>query len=82
MVPLTTFVPLKLVSLAALISFIKIRESNTDRPAKIENESENNLENSQNLYKLKNTAFRNLGKTKGSNTNGRSKRSPFKHIGK
>jgi hypothetical protein len=72
----------RLVSLAALISFVKIRESNTDKPARIENESDNNLENSQNLYKLKNNAFRHLGRSKGSNTNGRSKRSPFKHIGK
>lgn len=67
----------RLVSLAALISFVKIRESNAARPIKVENEIQNTLEKSENLYKLKSGAFRNIG-SKKSGSMGR-KRSPFKH---
>jgi hypothetical protein len=72
----------RLVSLAALISFIKIRESNTNRPIRIENELNNNLQMSENLYKLNRGAFRNLGKSKSSLKAGKKGRSPFKHIGR
>lgn len=72
----------RLVSLAALIAFVKIRESNTNRPIRVENEIDNNLQNSENLYKLNRGAFRNLGKSKQSMTSSKKGRSPFKHIGR
>jgi len=70
----------RLVSLAALISFVKIREANTDKPVRVENDIENNLQNSQNLYKLKNHPFRNLGKSNKSGLGNKGRRSPFKSI--
>lgn len=72
----------RLVSLAALIAFVKIRESNTNRPIRVENEIDNNLQNSENLYKLNRGAFRNLGKSKQSMMSSKKGRSPFKHIGR
>jgi len=69
----------RLISLAALIAFAKIRESNTARPVRIENELDNTLQNSGNLYKLNSSAFRNISKNKGY-TKGNNKRSPFKRI--
>ena len=72
----------RLVSLAALIAFVKIRESNTNKPIRVENEIDNNLQNSENLYKLNRGAFRNLGKSKQSMTSSKKGRSPFKHIGR
>ena len=71
----------RLVSLAALISFVKIREANTDRPVRVENDINENLVNSENLYKLKSAPFRNLGKSNRQNSGGKP-RSPFKRIGK
>jgi hypothetical protein len=72
----------RLVSLAALISFVKIRESNTTRPIRVENDVDNNLQMSENLYKLNRGAFRNLGKSKSSKLSSKRGRSPFKHIGR
>lgn len=72
----------RLVSLASLIAFVKIREANSNRPIRIENEIDNNLQNSDNLYKLNRGAFRNLGKSKKSSMTSKRGRSPFKHIGR
>jgi hypothetical protein len=69
----------RLVSLAALIAFVKIRESNTNKPVRVENESENLLENNKNLYKLNSSAFRNVGRQKR-HSKGKRGRSPFKRI--
>ena len=69
----------RLVSLAALISYVKIKESNTEKAVRVENEYENKLEKSQNLYKLNNSAFRNLGK-RGSSSGMKMKKSPFKRL--
>ena len=71
----------RLVTLAALIAFVKIQESNTERPVKVENQIESGLEKSQNLYKLNNRVFRNLGKSSGGMKSGK-RRSPFKNIGR
>lgn len=71
----------RLVSLAALVAFVKIREANTQRPVKVENDVEDNLQKSQNLYKLNRGAFRHIGKTK-SNKFSKKGRSPYKHIGR
>ena len=69
----------RLVSLAALISFVKIRESNTQVNIRVENQINNNLEKSQNLYKLKSGAFRHMGRSKNQSSV-KGKRSPFKRI--
>jgi hypothetical protein len=68
----------RLVSLAALISYVKINESNVSPEVRVENEVGKDLEKSQNLYKLKSGAFRNVGKSKGFTNKG--KRSPFKRM--
>lgn len=72
----------RLVSLAALISFVKIRESNVEATVRVENDIQENLVNSENLYKLKSDPFRNLGKSKGHGLGGGKPRSPFKRIGR
>jgi hypothetical protein len=70
----------RLVSLAALIAFIKVRESNTQISTRIENDVNENLQNTENLYKLKHSGFRNIGKSLQSST--KKTQSPFKRIGK
>ena len=70
----------RLVSLAALIAFVKIREANVSKAVRVENEMENNLENTENLYKLKSSAFRNLGKQSKSAAGKGKGRSAFKRI--
>jgi hypothetical protein len=69
----------RIVSLAALIAFVKIQDSNRKTKVRIENEIPNNLENSQNLYKLKSSPFRNIGK-KPRHSNVKKKRSPYKRL--
>jgi len=69
----------RIVSLAALIAFVKIQDSNRLTKIRIENEIPENLENSQNLYKLKSSPFRNIGKKKN-NSNFSKKRSPYKRL--
>ncbi len=69
----------RLVALAALIAYVKIREANTNRTERIENETSNHLENNKNLYKLNNNGFRNLGRSGGISQSTKSK-SPFKRI--
>jgi len=69
----------RLVSLAALIAFVKVRESNAPRPVKVENEIGEGLEKSENLYKLKSSGFKHVGRSGGSNQSAK-RRSPFKRI--
>jgi len=70
----------RLVSLAALIAFVKVRESNVSKPVRVENEIEDNLQNTENFHKLKSSAFRNIGRKRGSGNNSKPRRSPFKRI--
>jgi hypothetical protein len=70
------------VSLAALISFVKVREANSVRLTRTENELDKSLENSPELYKLKRGAFNNIGKGRGRSASVKKQRSPFKHIGR
>jgi len=66
----------RLVSFAALVAFAKVQQSNRGY-TKIR-ESTTNLENSKNLYKLKYTPFRNIGKT--TNMKSSMKKSAFKNF--
>lgn len=54
----------RLVSLAALVAFVKIRLANMHRTVRVENEGLNNLEKNKDLYKLDSSAFRNVGRRK------------------
>jgi hypothetical protein len=72
----------RIVSLAALISFVKVRQANGAKLARVENDLTKNLENSQDLYKLNRSAFRNIGKSRGSSMGGKKRKSAFKHIGR
>jgi len=68
----------RLVSFAALVAFIKVQESNRGYKKVIEKDAQN-LENSKDLFKLKSTPFRNLGRgDKG--LGGRKNKNPFRHI--
>jgi hypothetical protein len=69
----------RIVSLAALIAFVKIQSSNRQTKVRVENDIPDKLENSQNLYKLNSSPFRNLGRKKGS-SGFKKRRSPFKRL--
>lgn len=69
----------RLVSLAALVAFTKILIANRGYKQRVDNESHHNLENSQELYKLNNRPFSNIGQSKMQATSTR-KRSGFKHL--
>ena len=67
----------RLVAFSALIAFAKVQQSNRGYLKRRESASKS-LDNQENLYKLKYSAFRNLGRNKGI---GRTKkRSGFKNI--
>jgi hypothetical protein len=69
----------RLVSFAALVGFMKIQQSNRGYAKRtIMDDAAKNLQKSENLYKLNNSAFRHMGRAQM--RNGQSfKRSPFKH---
>lgn len=70
----------RLVSLAALIAFVKIQQSNTEKPVRVENDIEQNLENSQKMTKLDRTMFRNLEASHKNQASQKKPRSPFKRL--
>jgi len=69
----------RLVTLASLVAFAKIQQSNRGYQKRVENESGKDLEKSPNLYKLESNPFRTLGK-KRLPGNPRKNRSPFKRL--
>jgi hypothetical protein len=71
----------RLVALAALIAFVKINESNRPKEVRVENEFAENLQKSQEMYKLNKSAFTHIGK-QNSLTEYKRSRNPFKNIGK
>ena len=70
----------RLVALAALVSFAKVQQANRGYRKRIETTDKKHLEKSANLFKLKTTPFRHLGKSGGDNTGQRPNRNPFKNI--
>lgn len=70
----------RMVSFCALVSFMKIQESNRGYMKRVVmDEAAKNLQKSENLYKLSNSPFRHMGM--GSKGNGQKiSRSPFKHF--
>ena len=68
----------RLVALTALIAYVRILDSNSEKPVRVENVV-SDLHNTKNLYKLNNNAFRNIGKSgQGNSTN--KNRTAFKHV--
>ena len=70
----------RLVAFSALVAFSKIQESNRGYLKRRESESDNSLDNSKNLYKLKYSPFKNLGRGKTTVGGHKIKRSAFKNI--
>ena len=70
----------RLVSFAALVAFVRIQSSNRGYKKKhIMDDAAKKLQKSENLYKLSNNPFRNIGR--GKSANGRKgRRSPFKNL--
>lgn len=69
----------RLVSLAALIAFAKVQQSNLGYKKRTERET-SNLQKSDKMFKLHNNPFRHVGGT-GSGNNGMQKpRNPFKNL--
>ena len=71
----------RLVAFSALVAFAKVQQSNRGYLKRKESDkSSNNLDNSENLYKLSMNPFKNLGRGKKNNRNNKFKKSPFKNI--
>jgi len=69
----------RLVAFASLIAFAKVQQSNRGFSKRKESELDNKFDNSKNLYKLKYSPFRNIGKNKV--VNGKKfKKSAFKNL--
>lgn len=69
----------RLVAFSALISFVKIQQSNRGYSKRKETEGDGTLHNSKNLYKLKYSPFKNIGQNKA--VSGiKLKRSAFKNF--
>ena len=69
----------RLVALTTLITFVRIQLSNLERPTRVENDVEENLENSQKMIKLNKSMFRNVG-TGSMKHSSQKSRSPFKRL--
>ena len=70
----------RLVAFSALVAFAKLQQANRGYIKRKERDkSVDNLEKSQNLYKLNMRPFKNLGRKKKT-LQGRERRSPFKNI--
>jgi hypothetical protein len=69
----------RLVSLAALISFAKVQQANRGFRKRVDQVNSNNLQKSDNLYKLNTSPFRHMGKTRSA-TGMSIPRSPFKNM--
>jgi len=69
----------RLVAFSALIAFAKVQQSNRGYAKRNEGQDPNKLENSKNLYKLKYSPFKNLGRNRSVDSN-KIKRSAFKNF--
>ncbi len=69
----------RLVAFSALIAFAKVQQSNRGYAKRVESDDAN-LEKSKNLYKLKYTPFRNVGRNRTPMGNKKFTKSPFKNF--
>jgi hypothetical protein len=70
----------RLVSLAALVAFAKIQQANRGYKKRVDNETGKDLQKSQNLYKLNNNPFSNIGRLNKESLNSERKRSITKRL--
>ncbi len=70
----------RLIALGALIAFVKIQQTNRGITTRQENELEDNLHKSENLYKLKSSPFTNIGKGKAQDSLYKKSRSITKRL--
>jgi hypothetical protein len=70
----------RLVAFSALVAFAKIQQSNRGYLKRTDSDSLNSLDNSKNLYKLKYSPFKNLGRGKTMTGDQKPKRSAFKNF--
>ena len=69
----------RLVAFSALVAFVRIQQSNRGYTKRRENQDSNNLDKSQNLYKLNMRPFRNIGKRNALHKT-KIKKSPYKNL--
>jgi hypothetical protein len=70
----------RLVSLAALIAFAKVQQSNRGYSKRVDDVRTKNLQISDNLYKLNSTPFRHMGNRKGGSSGSRLPRLPYRKL--
>jgi hypothetical protein len=70
----------RLVSLAALIAFAKVQQSNRGYSKRVDDTRTKNLHMSDNLYKLNSSPFRHIGGKKGSSNSQRLPRIPYRRL--
>ena len=70
----------RLVSLAALIAFAKVQQSNRGYSKRVDDVRTKNLQMSDNLYKLNSTPFRHMGNRKGGSNGSRLPRLPYRKL--
>jgi hypothetical protein len=70
----------RLVSLAALIAFAKVQQSNRGYSKRVDDTRTKNLHMSDNLYKLNSTPFRHMGNRKEGPTGSRLPRIPYRKL--
>jgi hypothetical protein len=69
----------RLVSLAALIAFAKVQQSNLGYKKRVERQDAN-LQKSDKMFKLNNSPFRHMGRNSGGMTGMQKPRNPFKNL--
>ena len=69
----------RLVTIASLITFVKIQEASRGLRKRVEYDNEEHLENSENLYKLNRSAFRHIG-TSANSLSMKKPRYPYKNL--
>jgi len=69
----------RLVSLAALITFVRIQEASRGLKKRVEYDNEEHLHKSENLYKLSKSPFRHIGQN-GNSSIMKKPRNPFKNL--
>jgi len=70
----------RLVSFAALIAFARVQQSNRGYKKRKEDDNNKNLENSQNLFKLNSSPFRNIGTKNTKQSKFKKSRNPYKNL--
>jgi hypothetical protein len=69
----------RLISLGALITFVRIQEASRGLKKRVEYDTDEHLEKSENLYKLSKSPFRHMGNNSESSSM-KKPRNPFKNF--